>query len=577
MKVINKQLGYRNGHGIKRVLVPDVPDARGVFGEALFTVFEQNDFSKYGLNAPEQLGCNYRAGLKRIHTDFGTWLEGDFSHITANGVYQAMCGNELSPSFAIRDDVWLRILPECIRYFQVQSCGRDVPGWHEACHLDDGYIHELDRYLDAAGGWHDAGDFRKWATSTSLNAIALLLAHRQWGGREARLGLPEGVFLSEAMQGVHFFLGIQDKETGGLFNAVGSGRDVFHDNLDCRYTDNVKQSGDERRIWPGWSRPAGKFTTLFALYANALKQTDLQLANRCHAAARESLRFDLGEHVRNADHLQWRAWAYLELFRFSGDEADKAAGLATLDELLALQVTDYIGGQDITRGFFRAEAGRDDFHRKHIGTGYAIYVVAEYIETFPEHPDVSKWRDAISLWVDEYALVFAARNPFGLLPYSLYSRPQSDEHPHHHYRQIGDELYFRYFIAGPKFGTNARCSLDAVALAAAARVLNRPELLSHGYRLLEWTLGNNPSQLSTMNGVGVNQPCALSFQMGNIPGGVSMGIFGDEADMPWYPDPRACTDEYYGYQTSQFMWGLLALQACGMNGEGPRNGNPDKA
>ena len=570
MDVITNQLGYRNGHGKKVVLVPDVPEARSVFGDAIFSVFEQNDFSKYGLNAPEQLACNYRASLKRVHTDFGTWLEGDFSHITGNGIYQAMCGNALSSSFAIRDDVWLRILPECIRYFQVQSCGRDVPGWHEACHLDDGYLPGLDRYLDAAGGWHDAGDFRKWATSTSLNAIALLLAHRQWSGQETRLGLPEGVFLAEAMQGVRYFLGIQDAGTGALFNAIGSGRDVLHDNLDCRYTDNVKQSGDERHIWAGWARPAGKFTTLFALYANVLKETDADLARRCFSAAKASLRFDLGEGIRNADHLQWRAWGYLEMFRYAGDETAKAAGLAVLDELLALQVRDYIGGQRTTRGFFRSEADKDDFHRKHIGASYPIHIIAEYIDAFADHADVPRWRDAISLWVDEYALVFAARNPFGLLPYSLYPGPQSDEHPHHHYRQIGESLFFRYFVAGPKFGTNARCSLDAVALAASARVLNRPELLTHGYRLLEWTLGHNPFQISTMNGVGVTQPCALSFQMGNIPGGVMMGIFGDEQDQPWYPHPRACTDEYYGYQTSHFTWALLALQAGAMPACGNR-------
>ena len=91
-------------------------------------------------------------------------------------------------------------------------------------------------------------------------------------------------------------------------------------------------------------------------------------------------------------------------------------------------------------------------------------------------------------------------------------------------------------------------------------MLERPELVTHAYRLLEWTLGNNPFQMSTMNGVGVVQPCALSFQMGNIPGGVTMGIFGDDSDQPWYPHPWACTDEYYGYQTSQFLWAVLALQ-----------------
>ena len=159
-KVIVNQVGFRNGNGRKCVLISDVPEARSVFGDSLFTVFEHNDFSKHGLNAPEQLPFVHRASLRRRHSDFGSWLEGDFSTFRRNGVYQAFCGNEPSPSFAIREDVWLRILPECIRYYQVQSCGRRVVGWHEACHLDDGYIVEQGRYLEAAGGWHDAGDFR---------------------------------------------------------------------------------------------------------------------------------------------------------------------------------------------------------------------------------------------------------------------------------------------------------------------------------------------------------------------------------------------------------------------------------
>ncbi len=559
MKVIVNQLGYRSRHACKRVLVEDVPEARGVFGDALFTVFEQNDFSKYGLNDPRQLASTYRASLQRIRSDFGTWLVGDFSQISVDGVYQAYCGNTPSPSFAIRDDVWLRILPACIRYFQVQSCGRNVPGWHAACHLDDGYLTDEKRYINAAGGWHDAGDFRKWATSTSLNAIALLIAQRLWSGREAELGLEEGIFLREAMQGVHYFLGIQDAKTGALLQAIGSGQDMYHDNLDCRFTDNVRESGDERRIWPGWAQPAAKFTTLFALYANALRACDPELAAQCLAAARASARFDQATDINDADHLQWRAWAFLELWRFSGEDSDRDAGVATLGQLLDLQVLDYIGGQQITRGFFRREAGSDTFHRKHIGASYPIWVLSEYLEALPAHPQAARWRDALTVWVDDYALVFAARNPFGLLPYGLYSAP-SPEHPDCLYRPLGDQLFFRYFIAEGKFGTNARCSLDAAALAAAARALGRPELATAGYRLLEWTLGNNPFQISTMNGVGVTQPCALSFQMGNIPGGVTMGIFGDEQDQPWYPHPWACTDEYYGYQTSHFTWALAALQ-----------------
>jgi hypothetical protein len=102
--------------------------------------------------------------------------------------------------------------------------------------------------------------------------------------------------------------------------------------------------------------------------------------------------------------------------------------------------------------------------------------------------------------------------------------------------------------------------MSAAALAGAAKALDRDDPLDDAYPMLEWTLGANPFQMCMMNGVGVLEPCALAFQTGNIPGGVTLGIAGDEDDMPYYPHPWACTDEYYGYQTSQFLWALLALQ-----------------
>jgi hypothetical protein len=397
-------------------------------------------------------------------------------------------------------------------------------------------------------------------------AISLLVGHRIWKGREERLGIAPGLLLAEARQGVHYFLGIQDHATGALFHNIGGGRDSWHDNLDCRYTDNVPKSGDERRIWPTpWALPAGKFTTLYALYAGALKESDPALAARCAAAARESVRFDRSLGHETADALQWRMWGFLELWRYDRRPEDKAAALDALSRFLTLQVTEFVGGQKETRGFFRSAPGSAEFHRKHVGADYSIWAIAEFLGEWPEHQEAGRWREAVALWVEGYVKVFARRNPFGLLPYALYSDVPK-EHPHHRYRPIGDGLYYRYFIAGQKFGTNARSSLSAAALAAAARVLNRPDLLDDAYRLLEWTVGNNPFQLSTMNGVGVTQPFALSFQMGNIPGGVTMGIMGDEADQPFYPHAWACTDEYYGYQTSQFTWALLALQDVSYGG-----------
>jgi len=562
VRVINNHVGFRPGNRKKKVLVPYTDAACDFVGGAFFHVLEHNNFSKYPLNSPEQLQYSYRQKLEKKHTDFGMWWVGDFSHISEPGVYQVYNGSTPGVSFVIRDDVWVRIIPECIRYFQIQSCGREVPGWHDACHLDDGYIREQDKYINAAGGWHDAGDFRKWASSTAMNAISLLIGNRIWKGREKTLGLSPGILLDESLEGMRFFLGIQDPDTGALYHNIAGGRNCRHDNLENRYTDNIPRSGDERRIFPDVSsgEPPSEYTTLFALYANELKEENPEHSQQCIEAAQKSLAFDLKNGRTDAEGLQWRCWGFLELWRYTKDENYLNQGISTLKMTLDLQVRKYIGEQTITRGFFRMGENTDSFYRKHIGTDHLIWIIAEYIKALPKHEDVNHWKDALSLWVDDYFLVFANRNPFCILPYSFYSSPP-DEHPHCVYRKIDNRLYFRYFLADNRFGSNARSCVTAAALANTAKVLNRKTLLDYGYKLLEWVVGNNPFQISTMNGVGVRQPCALSYQMGNIPGGMTMGVFGDDNDQPaYYPHEWCCQDEYYGYQTSQFFWALLALQ-----------------
>lgn len=562
LQVIHTHVGFRPAHQQKKIIVTDVPEASSIFGDAVIHVFNQNELSKYALTHPHTRDDAHRGSLQRHNGDFGSYLVADVSHFSRPGVYQAYCGNECGPCFVIHDGVYRRLVPDFIRFFQVESCGRNVPNWHDACHLDDGYIPEQDRFVEAAGGWHDAGDFRKWTTSTSMNAIALLMAHRTWANRESLFDLAPGTFLREALQGVHYFLNMQD-DTGCMRSNVGAGAKSRHDNLDNRYTDNTPRTGDERRLHPMPVGPTGKFTTLFALYADALRAHDPDLSARCLAAARRSAAYDLQQGKSSATELQWRAWSFLELSRLTGDAADREAAIDAMNQLLALQVVDFIGGQKTVRGFFRDNGPKPEFMRKHVGHEYVFIIIAEFLKMWPTHADAGRWRDALAMWLSDYVQIFANRNPFGLLPYGLYEQP-SAEHPGWTYRPLGEQLFFRYFMAGNKMGNSARCGLQAAAIAAAAKATNQPAFLSNAYRLLEWVVGNNPFQLSLITGVGPRQPSPHSLMMGPIPGGVMQGIPGDERDIPYLASPLWSCDanmyEYYGYNTSQYFWGVMALE-----------------
>src|SRR5690606_24143351 len=114
------------------------------------------------------------------------YLQFDFSHITAPGMYRVQYGDFESRPFQISADVYQRhVWQPTIEYFlPVQMCHMRVNEryrvWHGACHLDDARMAPLnhnhfDGYIQGAsalqdkfktgdivpgmdqGGWHDAG------------------------------------------------------------------------------------------------------------------------------------------------------------------------------------------------------------------------------------------------------------------------------------------------------------------------------------------------------------------------------------------------------------------------------------
>lgn len=76
--------------------------------------------------------------------------------------------------FAIAPQTYSDLAGFTSRWFYYQRCGTEVPGWHGPCHMDDGIRDGV--FQEATGGWHDAGDYNKWAHYAHMGIFALILA-----------------------------------------------------------------------------------------------------------------------------------------------------------------------------------------------------------------------------------------------------------------------------------------------------------------------------------------------------------------------------------------------------------------
>ena len=168
-------------------------------------------------------------------------------------MYQVTIGDESSVPFFIRPDAWRRTLPKAAGYYRYQRCGVDVPNVHPACHLDDARRRDDGRHIDVTGGWHDAGDLRKWMDATLLNAIGLLRLARNLGEKWDLAGSGLAPLLEEVRWGNRYFLKMQD--TDGLVWADTAGG-LNGDNSDNHWTDNRPGTEDDRYINPGEARHA---------------------------------------------------------------------------------------------------------------------------------------------------------------------------------------------------------------------------------------------------------------------------------------------------------------------------------
>lgn len=505
--------------------------------------------------------------LKKVTGDLGDCLTGDFSELEQEAMYQVSVGPERSVPFFIRPDVWRRTLPKAVSYFRAQRCGVAVPNVHPVCHLDDARRRDNGQYVETTGGWHDAGDMRKWLHNTLFGGFGLMYLARNLGEKWDAAGSGLAPLFEEMRWGNRYFLKMQDSD-GLVWSDVGGG--VNDDNSDNHWTDNEIGTDDDRYLNSyKIGNNQAMFTTLQAIVSQAFRQVDRAYAEQCLTAG---IRCWDGAGGRNrcwpvstlcdsTRELTWWTLAALELHRATGRLEYREACEYLVQQLLSRQMTHFAGSQKQIRGYWRGSGGGGAPYLN----GMPLFTLLEVAAAFPEHTQASRWRDAVRMHLDECILPLSARSAYRIIPAGLYfGSPTPDR-----YRPLAGDLTYRYFKpVGERLwasGTTSHLECYAIALARAGKVFRERDYIDLAYRQLEWLMGANPFAACLITGEGMRNPYPHSRFVGLIIGGLPNGIAGDAQDEPVLDTQYGFdwrTVEYCTPHNAHYIWAVSELESA---------------
>jgi hypothetical protein len=249
----------------------------------------------------------------------GSWGEFEhhadmnFSQVRAEGSYLIECGSVRSKAFAIERYVDRDIADQLLEFMRQQRCGYN-PYVDASCHTFDGRTAygpaPPGTYLDATGGWHDAGDQLKYLLTSSNATAQMLLAYKlatesprkqvRFADRFNNLGQPgaDGAadVLDEARWGLHWMLKLHPLKDH-LYHQVADDRDHKGFRLPQKETvDYGWGPGGSRVVYFADGRPQG------------LKQYQSESNGVSNLAGRYAAAMALGYQIwKNDPH--WREFA----------------------------------------------------------------------------------------------------------------------------------------------------------------------------------------------------------------------------------------------------------------------------
>ena len=488
----------------------------------------------------------------------------DFSSLRQVGYYQLEVGGHRSHPFAVRADLYARTAYNAFLYSNRQRCGCSVPGWHCACHRDDAVLPD-GTHEDLTGGWHDAGDLRKWVDHTLWQAIGILWLARYGSVTWCRYPHHESGFTDDLLDELHwgnrYFLAVQDTRTGAVRRAVG-GPEEENFWADCVL------SADDRRLNPTADHHVQfKFSWVERLIAACFRAVDPAYAERCETASRAA----------------WNAGLQIGPPEDAGTLTLSLAVLAAPDPQEHRHLLDALLNRQLTAGSWRGaflDSHRDaPQHRlftdwwQHAFLGWALFESAARLKhgSAGEQHDANRALAGAQEYLGDYVKRLAGLSSFGCPPLVVTDEPETWDR----YRFAGELAYYRFFLPcrslrteEPAFrgygqGSNTALLGYAALLGRAARVFDQDEFREMALRQLEWVHGANPLGICMVTGRSAHGFYPHSRYIGPIPDGVANGITGNADDAPHFGsgpyDLEWQTREYWSPQQAQYLMALVEL------------------
>ena len=460
--------------------------------------------------------------------DFSEWRREGRYVLTADGPNGPLATDPFPIKRAVHGDVIRRVFD----FYRAERCGDSAPGYHTACHLDDGRVEPYSgmkpqnfapevraifgTHVDCCGGWHDAGDQAKFAYQEYNSAVQMFRLYER-GLRYRRPGEARDAVLDEAIWGVKY----------ALKTLLPTGR---HCDRPERvgvgvWTDNVPVNDDDRQVGMTTWRCAERYVAGLmteAIAARVLKEVDPELAMRCLQQAEleaEAYLTGATKDWRSAGWLPLRyasvGLAFLELYRTSGKDryADEAARCG--DELVACQEQSLAWNDQGITGFWYEGPKRKRPFAHGSGDGGHAYLLVELCREFPDHASWMKWYAALRIYATFYAQATSAYlTPYGIPAFSLHGGPDARYEYWDCVRAFGqakrqklDFQFERLVRVGKLYlvrirNCNSALNTSAMTLAGVAALARDPQAEHLAQRCFQWMVGRNPFSRSQIWDVG---------------------------------------------------------------------------